>query len=93
MPVTFSLLTKEDFDFNKNAASDSQIYDKVSVTVKGLMDAVAYENNKMYADAQNKYEKLMAAYPQNNLVRINYLAFCLRMGQTNKAKKIGKGIR
>jgi len=90
--VTFSVLSQEDYDFNLNASGDSNIYKRVNETTRGLMNAVAFENNRMYADAQNTYESLTKADPGNKLVRLCHMAFSLRMGQENLAKDISKGL-
>ncbi len=91
-PVTFKFVSDELAMEIEESCKDSDIYDAASPVVKGMMEAVAYENNNMLLATYNKYEKLLALSPMNDLLRMNYAAFCLRMGQNKMAKKIAEKI-
>ncbi|MBK9643256.1 MAG: tetratricopeptide repeat protein [Saprospiraceae bacterium] len=66
----------------------SDIYSNTDTVVKGMMEAVALESNKMNMEALNTYDKTLSQYPENKLLRMLYAAFCVRMGQYAKAKMI-----
>lgn len=91
-PVTFTVLSQDDYTFNLENAKDSHIYQKVNDATKGLMEAVSFEDINLYAEAQNKYQQLMSFYPDNSLIKMCYMAFCIRMGQENLAKEISKSL-
>lgn len=90
--VTFTLATKDQLKEIEAMCKDSDIYDKAAKSVQGLMQAVAYEASKMYLDTYSKYESLVLTYPSNDLVKIAYAGFCMRMGQDLKAKKLVEQI-
>ncbi|MBK7305005.1 MAG: hypothetical protein IPO72_04195 [Saprospiraceae bacterium] len=53
-----------------------------------MMDAVALESNKLNLEALNTYERLFSNYPDNQLLKMLYSSFFIRMGQNSKAKMI-----
>ena len=90
--VTFTLATKDQLKEVEAMYKDSDIYNKAAKSVQGMMEAVAYEVSKMYLDTYSKYEALVLANPSNDLVKIAYAGFCMRMGQDLKAKKLVEQI-
>ena len=87
-PVTFVILPMEDQNEILETPKNSDIYSNTDTVVKGMMEAVALESNKMNMEALNTYDKTLSQYPENKLLRMLYAAFCVRMGQYAKAKMI-----
>jgi hypothetical protein len=87
-PVTFVILPMEDQNEILETPKNSDIYSNTDPVVQGMMDAVALESNKMNMEALNTYDKILSQYPDNELVKMLYAAFCVRMGQYSKAKMI-----
>ena len=90
--VTFTIASQEKTMEAKEISKDSDIYAKSSNEVKGMMDAAAFEVSGFYLDAYQAYDYLLATYPNNDLVKLNYAAFCMRMGQELKAKSLAEKI-
>ena len=91
-PIVFSVLSQDDYLFNLENAHDSHIYKKANDATQGLMDAVALEDANMLALAQSKYQSLYTTYPDNILIKVSYMAFCLRLGQSSMARAIGQDL-
>ena len=87
-PVTFVILPMEDQNEILETPKNSDIYSNTDPVVQGMMEAVAWESNKMNMEALNTYDKTLSQYPENKLLRMLYAAFCVRMGQYSKAKMI-----
>ena len=92
IPVTFDVASKQDIMEINDLPKDSDIYTKVSKATQGMMHAVAYEDQGMFALSMKTYKELSLKYPNNNLLKINYIAFCMRMGMTSKARVLAQGI-
>ena len=92
IPVTFDVASAQDIKEINDLPKDSEIYNKVSKATQGMMHAVAYEDQGMFALSMKTYQDLSLKYPENNLLKINYIAFCMRMGMTSKARELAEGI-
>ena len=90
IPIAFDVASKQDIKEINDLPKDSDIYSKVNKATQGMMLAVAYEDQGMYALAMKTYKELLKSNPKNNLLRINYIAFSLRMGMTSKALELAK---
>ena len=87
-PVTFVILPMEDQNEILETPKNSDIYSNTGPVVQGMMEAVAFESNKMNLEALNTYDKTLSQYPENKLLSMLYASFCVRMGQYSKAKMI-----
>ena len=87
-PVTFVILPVEDQKEILEVSKNSDIYSKTDFQLNGMMDAVALESNKLNLEALNTYERLFSNYPDNQLLKMLYSSFFIRMGQNSKAKMI-----
>ena len=92
IPVTFDVASAQDVKEINNLPKDSDIYSKVNKATQGMMHAVAYEEQGMLALAMKTYGELSQKFPNNDLLKINYIAFCMRMGMTSKAREIAGEI-
>ena len=89
-PVGFKIISDEEYDEVKNAIKESEIYENADASTRSLMEAVAMEHVKLYYDANTILEQLTKTQPNNNLFRISYAGFCMRIGQYAKAKMLLK---
>lgn len=87
-PMNFQVLSDEAYNEVSATPQNSKIYGDADPALKGLMEAVAFEHKKLYYETDQKYESLRKAFPKNDLLKINYSAYCTRVGQTKKAKWI-----
>ena len=87
-PMDFQILSDADYNDITATPQNSKIYGDADPALKGLMEAVAFEHKKLYLETDQKFESLRKLYPKNDLVKINYAAYCTRLGQTKKAKWI-----
>ena len=92
IPVTFDMASAQDITEINDLPKDSDIYNKVNKATQGMMHAVAYEDQGMFALSMKTYKELSLEYPKNNLLKISYIAFCMRMGMTSKARELAEGI-
>ena len=91
-PITFNIIDQEMEEEIQDMSSNSEIYSKAGPALQGMMQAVVYETTGMYKSGYDTYESLLAQYPGNGLLRMNFAAFCLRNGQYMKAKEIAEGM-
>jgi hypothetical protein len=92
IPVTFDVASAQDIKEINDLPKDSEIYTKVGKATQGMMHAVAFEEQGMLALSMKTYEELSLKHPNNSLLKINYIAFCMRMGMTSKARELAEGI-
>ena len=86
-PISFNVIADQDYEEIKESATFSDIYSKAGPEIQGLMLAAAFETNKLFAESKGVFDKLLAKHPNNDLVRMCYAAYCMRMGQPLEAKK------
>ncbi len=94
VPVTFTLATKDDMEMVQLNCETSNLYcNNSNEALKGLMDAVALESANMYLESCQKYKSLVSSFPKNNLIKMSFAAYYLRMGQHRLAQEQYAGIK
>jgi hypothetical protein len=86
-PISFNVISNQEYLEIRESSSFSDIYSKAGPAIQGLMQAAAFETNKLYAESKKVFDKLIDRYPKNDLVRMCYAAYAMRMGQPLEAKK------
>ena len=91
-PVEFVVKSFNQLDNVLRECRSSTNYKSSGPVLKGLMELFVLEKNGYYLQAYKKYSYLLEKYPNNNLVRINYASFSLRMGQFESAKSLAEKL-
>lgn len=71
-------------------AEDSELYKKNPEALRGLMRAVALEQQEMYVAAAQTYQELQKTNPRNPLIRLMHAAFWMRYGLKPVAEEVYK---
>ncbi len=87
-PIIFSILEEEELQSIESRVSNSKIYKNSSEAIQQLMMVTSYEDNKLYNSCLITYQMLVNKFPDNDLIKINFAAFCQRVGQNWWAKGI-----
>lgn len=87
-PVSFKVTDVTNIQSIRDHYEKSKIYGEGSNSLKGMMKAVAFEENLLYLDANETYERLLSKDKNNDVLRIMFSAYCIRMGQTARVEKI-----
>ena len=91
-PVHFKVVSPCEYHNSMDTTMKSNIYTDAGIALKGLMRAFAQEENGYYYEALNNFKYLLNKFPDNNLIKVNFTSFCLRMGQYNYAQDIALRI-
>lgn len=86
--VPFTLIPSSDSEFVRGRIDESLVHSNSGAVFKKIYEAILLENEELYMDADQTFKNLMSNHPSNDLVKICYGAFLIRMGQTAKAKNI-----
>ena len=91
-PTEFKVVDRDVYNKSLAKCRKSKIYQSAGTAVKFMMESLACETNGLYLQANEMYEAISKHHKKNDLVKANYAAFCLRMGQFEKAKDIATKI-
>ena len=91
-PTEFKVVNLDEYHSVLENAMISDIYKNASLALKGLMVAYAQEENGFYHEAMKSYKYLLKKYPSNNLIKVNFTSFALRMGQFKEAQDVALKI-
>ena len=91
-PTEFKVIDRDVYNKSLAKCRKSKIYQSAGTAVKLMMESLACETNGLYLQANEMYEAISKQHNKNDLVKANYAAFCLRMGQFDKAKDIATKI-
>lgn len=92
LPTEFKVVDRDVYNKSLAKCRKSKIYQSAGTAVKFMMESLACETNGLYLQANEMYEAISKHHKKNDLVKANYAAFCLRMGQFEKAKDIATKI-
>ena len=87
-PIDFQILSDDRLNEIMQTTNKSELFASNNAELKGLILAVIFESNHMYYEANSKYAQLLKKIGNSGLIKMNYAAFCLRLGQTEKSKSI-----
>ncbi|MBK8722259.1 MAG: hypothetical protein IPL95_08305 [Saprospiraceae bacterium] len=86
--IDFQVLSDDRLNEIMQTTNKSELYASSNAELKGLLLAVIFESNHMYYEANSKYAQLLKEIGNSGLIKMNYAAFSLRLGQTEKSKSI-----
>jgi len=88
--IPFQIMTEDQYSERKSTIKASEIYEAAEPFVKKLMEAVAMERGHMHYEASRLYEELTAENKDNNMVRIAYIGYSMRLGTYSRAEMLMK---
>lgn len=91
-PIYFKIKSTNEIDLILSECKSSSNYMKSGEILKDLMEIYVLEENGYFQEVYEKYEYLITKHPKNNLIRINYASFALRMGQMESAKELSEKL-
>lgn len=86
--VNFIVLANEDYTNILKRVRTSKVYASGSPSVKGMMEAAAFEQAQLYTEAENTYNRLLDENPKDKMLQINKAALLVRVGNEAKAMKV-----
>ena len=86
--VNFIVLANEDYTNILKRVRTSKVYASGSPSVKGMMEAAAFEQAQLYTEAENTYNRLLDENPKDKMLQINKAALLVRVGNEAKAMTV-----
>lgn len=91
-PFVYFKVVDEAESSNLKKCKASKYYKSSGPAIQGLMEAAALEKDEFYLEAYEIYKTLLENHPDNDLVKINYASYCLRMGKQSIARRVAEKI-
>jgi hypothetical protein len=89
--LDFGIGSKEDWDMVQQKSGNSPLVNRTKDPIlRGIVEAVAFENNEWFYAAHQSYAKLSRKKP-DSLVRMMHAAFWMRYGFKLNAEKAARG--
>jgi len=86
--VNFIVLANDDYMNILKRVRTSKVYASGNPTVKGMMEAAAFEQAQLYTEAETIYNRLLDENPKDKMLQINKAALLLRINNEAKAMKV-----
>ena len=78
--LQFAVDSKENHTATMERLAKSSLYSSADAATRGLMEALALEDDDWFLAASDTYAGLKRYFPKNNMVRMMYAAFWVRYG-------------
>ena len=84
----FTIDVNEDYMNILKRVRTSKVYASGNPSVKGMMEAAAFEQAQLFTEAENTYNRLLDENPKDKMLQINKSALLVRVGNEAKAMTV-----